>query len=407
MIIHNQELLKSFYEHDKINVAIVSDIYFPTFGGATFVVDNLAKSLNATGMVNAVVVTGEVKGYQDKVDYPVIRCKSLAIPKSLGDSLPIPNYDKNFKKLIDELNIDVVDVHTVFGVCTYFMNYAKKNNLPIAFHGHSKFNQEYPTIVKFAPVCKYMINRAYKIVKKADMVLPVSNNTMQEYLKFGVKNQMRVLSNATDLVECAEPDLAFSYVEKMHGITKDFENVLVFVSRIEAECKNIWFMLDSLKILSEKGLNFKTIIIGDGKDLEKVKKTVQKIGLSDKIVFTGEIRDRQVLSYYLYRADLNIFPSVKDTFSLTKTESASQKTPTLAIENTGAGEGIVDGENGFLSKEIKEDFADKILFALSDKNMLKIVSVNAQKTLGKNWDYIANESVEIYQKLIEEKVKTK
>ena len=73
MKIHNEHLLEKFFKHEKENIAIFSDIFYPSLGGATFVVDHLAKALHERGNVNVVVVTGEVKGHTDNVDYPVKR----------------------------------------------------------------------------------------------------------------------------------------------------------------------------------------------------------------------------------------------------------------------------------------------------------------------------------------------
>ena len=118
MKIHNFEMLKEFYKGDKLNVAIVTDIFFPTHGGVSFVVDNLAKAFLKSGKVNVAVFTGKVKGYTDTAPYPVIRVNSFPIPKAWGDSLPLPKLDCKLKKLIKELDIicpDIIHLHNIHG----------------------------------------------------------------------------------------------------------------------------------------------------------------------------------------------------------------------------------------------------------------------------------------------------
>ncbi len=399
MTINNKELLNEFFKHEKLNVAIVTDIFFPTRGGVSFVVDNLARALISSGKANVAVFTGDVKGYQDNAPYPVIRTKSFPIPKAWGDSLPLPAFDGKLKKLIDEIGFDVVDVHSVFGIATFFIKYAKKRGLPIVYHGHGKFDGEYPTYVKFKPVCNFMVKRGYKIVNKADLVMPVSNNTKENYVRNGVTKPALVLPNATDLTECCDKEEAFSYVKNAHGILENEQNVLLIVTRLEMECKNFAFLLDSLKKVKDKAVPFKLLIVGGGRDKNKIEEKINENGLTSQVIMVGEIKDRKILSYYYRRADLFVFPSVKDNCCLVKLESAGQFTPTVAIENTGSGENIIDGENGYLSAENEDLYADKIIQALSDKERLAIVSNNAKETLAQSWKDRARTLLEEYQKL--------
>lgn len=402
MQIHNEKLLENFYSKDKLNVAIVTDIFFPTFGGVSFVVDNLAKAFMASGKVNVAVFTGAVKGYQDNAPYPVIRAKSFPIPKSWGDSQPVPAIDKKLKKLIEKMQIDVVDVHSVWGMSTFFMKYAKKNGLPIVYHGHGMFDSEYPTYIKFKPICKNLVKRGYKIVNKADLVMPVSNITKENYRKNGVDRPMQVLPNATDMTESIDISIANKTIYEKHGISDSFNNVFVFASRLEMECKNIGFLLESLKAIKEAGVQFKMLIVGGGKDKDNIVNLAEKLGIINDIVMAGEVFDRDLLKCYYRRADLHLFPSVKDSCALTKFEAASQFTPTIAIENTGVSEEINDGINGYISTNNVNDYSSKIISAITDRERLKEISHMANKTLVKSWNASAQTCIEQYYRLLEE-----
>ncbi len=384
MKIHNEHLLAPFYEKKKKNVAIFSDIFYPSLGGVTFVVNNLANALIENGNFNVVVVTGDVKGHKDNVPYPVIRTKSFPIPKAIGDSLPLPAFDRKFKRLLENLNIDVIHTHTVFGIACYGNKFAKKHNIPVIFHGHSKFNEEYQAILKCKPLSAIVARRAFRVVNKADLVVAVSKNTENVYKKQRVNKDIVVVSNATEMTPC-DREKAFGYIEEKYGIAKDEKNVMLFVARIEIKTKNIDFLLDSLDFMKKKIPNFKLFIVGDGKDFSALQKLVLEYGFEENVILTGQIRDREILKYYLCRSDLFVFPSVVDTSCLVKYEAATQGTPTLAIENTGASEEIVDGENGFLSAYNVESFGEKIVEIFSDKEKLEKVSQNASSTLGKTW----------------------
>ena len=114
-----------------------------------------------------------------------------------------------------------------------------------------------------------------------------------------------------------------------------------------------------------------------------------------------------MIKYFYKRADLFTFPSVVDNCPLVKFEAATQSTPTLAIENTGASEEIVDGENGFLSRYNSQSFGEKIVEIFSDKEKLAQVSKNACSSLGKTWKEKAIVLEEIFLEQIEKKRKSK
>lgn len=406
MKIHNEHLLKAFYEHKKRNIAIFSDIFYPSLGGVTFVVNNLANALIENGNFNVVVVTGDVKGHKDNVPYPVIRTKSFPIPKAIGDSLPLPNFDRKFKKLLEKLNIDIIHSHTVFGIACYGNKFAKKHNIPVVFHGHSKFNEEYQAILKCKPISAIVARRAFRVVNKADIVVAVSQNTKNVYKTQKVKRDIVVVSNATEMSPC-DKNKAFEYIEEKYGIAKEQPNVMCLVARIELKTKNIDFLLDSLEVVKEKLPNFKLVIVGDGKDFSALKSLVLEKGLQEHIVLTGQIKDREVIKYFYKRADLFTFPSVVDNCPLVKFEAATQSTPTLAIENTGASEEIVDGENGFLSRYNSQSFGEKIVEIFSNQEKLAQVSKNACSSLGKTWKEKAIVLEEIFLEQIEKKRKSK
>ena len=75
MRINNKNLLNDFYKHNKLNVLVLTDIFFPSFGGVSFVADNLCNGLIETNKATVVLVTGYVSGYKDKEDYAILEQK--------------------------------------------------------------------------------------------------------------------------------------------------------------------------------------------------------------------------------------------------------------------------------------------------------------------------------------------
>lgn len=90
------------------------------------------------------------------------------------------------------------------------------------------------------------------------------------------------------------------------------------------------------------------------------------------------------------RADLLCFPSLYDNFGLVKVEAAAYKTAGVFIKNSCAGYGVTDGVNGYLSENTTQQFAEKIIRALSDRENLKKVGENASRDLYISWSDCAD-----------------
>ncbi len=403
MKIHNPQKLEDFYNHEKTNVAIITDIFEPSVGGVENVTQNLCNAYNKNGLCNIALITGNAKGYEDKEDFLIIRTKSIKIPKKWGESQPVPNLDKKFKKLLEKMNIDVFHVHTVYGLASFAKKFAKKHNIPIVFHAHSKFSEEMPTIIKSKLISNIVIKRNYKFANNTDKIIAVSNGTKQNYLSHKVtKPEISIIPNTSNFELNTNENEIFEYFKTKYNIEKNIP-ILLFVGRLEMKCKNLDFLFNSLKILKEKNFDFKMLIVGGGTDEENLKTLSKNLGLEQNIIFAGKITDKNLLSKYYYFADLFCFPSTVDNCPVVKFEAASQKTPILAIKNSASCENVVDNCNGYSCELNEEDYAHKIIEIFSDKQKLTKVSENAFKTLNVGWNNVSKQILEIFDEVIKSK----
>ena len=145
------------------------------------------------------------------------------------------------------------------------------------------------------------------------------------------------------------------------------------------------------------------LIVGGGTDEENLKILSKNLGLEQNIIFAGKITNKNLLSKYYYFADLLCFPSTVDNCPIVKFESASQKTPILAIKNSASCENVVDNNNGYSCELNEEDYANKIIEIFSDKQRLTKVSENAFKTLNVGWNNVSKQIFKIFDEVIKNK----
>ena len=137
------------------------------------------------------------------------------------------------------------------------------------------------------------------------------------------------------------------------------------------------------------------------KKIKILKKKIKEYKLSDRVIMTGKITDRDILSTIYYRAKLFVFPSLFDASSLVQIEAASQKTPTIFIEGSVTSDTVTNNVNGFKAPNDLEEFTNRIIEILNDKKLYEQVRENAHRDLAKSWETISKETYQIYLDIID------
>lgn len=388
----------------KLTIGIFNDSFFPMTDGVCMVVDNYARRLVKYANVIVFVPNYFGSNFDDSVfPYKVVRCSSLKT-FFLDYTLPIPKLDLKFKKELEKYELDIVHIHSPFTLGEAGLKYAKKHNIPCIATMHSQFKQDFQKAVKNDKFATVLNNRLIKIFNKCDECWAVNKEVARIFYEdYHYKCLPRVMNNATEMTPVANIKKAHEYINNKYKI-KDSEIVFLFVGRINT-LKNIFFIVDSLKILKDKKpkLKWKMLFVGSGQDEGKLKEKIKELNLEKEVLMCGKVTNREELSYYYSRADLMLFPSIYDASSIVQIEAASQKTPTVFLENTATSSTVTNNVNGFISKNTINDYTNKIIEILENKKLYKEVAENAYRDLYKNWDDTVEEAYHLYQEMINEK----
>lgn len=387
----------------KLNIAMFSDSFYPIVGGRENVIDNLMRGLKPHA--NAFLLTSTFKGQKKFIEdsalpYEVIRTKSLRLTKN--EYLCLIN--RKTKKLIEQKikngEIDIIHTQTKYALAKYALKLGKKYNIPVVTTCHTNYSLQYKNQLKYPIIYNLFLNHVKKIINKMDGVITVSNYMKLELNKLGIVKPITVIPNGTDLIQYC--DLSFNKVEiKSKYNLNNSDYIFIFVGRI-TPLKNINLIFDTLQILKNKKINYKMLFIGGG-DIEKYKQLSIEKNLEEMVVFTGPITNREEISKLYSISDLNLFPSIIETFGLTIQESGVLSTPSVTIKNSVTSENIIHNKNGFISNNTAEDFANTILSAIADKENLKQIGINAKQTFNTSWNEIAIKHIEEYKKILKNK----
>ena len=368
------------------------DNFYPTIDGVVLVIDNLAKMLSKYNDVTVVVPYTNTIDEDFTRPYDVVRIGSIHIPFSEYRVGKITTkLSRNYKKLIEK-DFDIIHIHSPFMIGKLGLKIAKELNIPCIATMHTRFDFEIRKIINSNLIVNKVIKNLIKVYNRADKCIAVNNAMVNVFKDYGYKYELVVIYNGTDLLPSKEKNI--SNVNKLYDIDEN-ELVFLFVGRL-TDIKNIFFILDSLKLLKEDGINFKMLYVGTGPDENKLKNEIVKYNMQNSVILTGRLTDRILLSSIYRRADLFLFPSLFDASSLVQIESAVNETPGLFIEGSVTSDTVINNVSGFTSKLDIVEYKNRIKEIINDKKLLKKVSINARKMLGKNWKEIADVTYDLY-----------
>jgi len=154
------------------------------------------------------------------------------------------------------------------------------------------------------------------------------------------------------------------------------EDYFLFVGRLDIPYKKVDIVVNAFNLLNEK-----LIVVGDGKDLEKLKRIAKS-----NIEFVGWKSGKQLVEY-MARARALIIPSEED-FGLVAVESQACGTPVIAYGKGGCIDTVKDGKTGILFYEQTVDSlvaAVRRFIILEDQFKLEEIRKNSLKFSRENF----------------------
>lgn len=152
---------------------------------------------------------------------------------------------------------------------------------------------------------------------------------------------------------------------------------LLFIGRI-VEDKGIFDLISSV---SQLECNVQLTVIGDGPDLEAAKQLVNKLDISSRVFFKGQLPHFQ-LSAYLESTTLVVVPSNNyyEGFPRVIMEAWAYKKPVI-VSNVGGVKAFVEhGVNGLIFEQgDKVGLLSSLQLLIKDKNLLSNIQQGASK----------------------------
>jgi N-acetyl-alpha-D-glucosaminyl L-malate synthase BshA len=227
----------------------------------------------------------------------------------------------------------------------------------------------------FFEITKFSIENSNGITCVSDYLKKLTEKT------FNIKRELEVIHNFVDTEKYRRDE---SVIKKMKaGNSNAFDSSFIekddlVISHISnfRPVKRIHNIIKAFCFISRE-VKAKLLLIGDGPEVTRCRVMADKLGLLDRIYFTG-IQENIVPLLNL--SDIYMLPSKSESFGLSALEALSCSVPVIGTGVGGLPEVVEDGKSGFLvDPDDVDDIAESALKILGDPCLRQNMSREARK----------------------------
>ena len=233
---------------------------------------------------------------------------------------------------------------------------------------------------------KKLLKRHSDEIKYSDYFIVPSNFVKKSIQYHGIsENKIKIVPYGVD-------SFKFNFIKK--NVNHNEKVRFLFVGNV-SEIKGIYYLFEAFKQLNNKDILI-DVAGGDGND--DIFKPYK-----DYVNFLGRIRRDKMPEVYK-NADILVFPSLAEGFSLCVLEALSSGLPCIVTQNSGVSDIISNGENGFIIPiQDIEGIKEKILWFVNNKNKIEDMSIKARELAEKyNWSRYYNQYSNTIIQILEE-----
>ena len=316
-------------------------------------------------------------GYGTKdQDDRVFRYHALPAPTARGYYLPIP-FSWHTKRRVRSLGLDVIHVHAPFLLGRLGLITGRRLGIPVVFTYHTRYDLYTHYAPVLGPSLKALVGgMTTRFSNRCQGVIAPTPSIRDILLKNGVTTPISVVPTGVDTEEFLTFDATWA---KKAFALEDDDAVLVTVGRLGQE-KNLGFLLEVMTRLPQ---HVRLMIVGDGPLRSSLKADAERLGLKERVIFTGQL-GRDKLASALWASDLFVFSSTTDTQGVVLLEARLANLPIIALDAPGARDLITHGEDGFLIEDVSPDtFAQHIKAILTDPVLKEKLVTRARQEIQK------------------------
>ena len=192
-------------------------------------------------------------------------------------------------------------------------------------------------VVSIFHTCDTQDDRLSKAIVAHSDLVGARSAKIEDYLKQKIGYKQRIIRVVSGVPQ--------QYLKGTIERSSAQKHKFIFVGKLIAR-KHVSEMIDAFAKMPIH-YNYQLEIVGDGLEKSKLEAKVNKLKLSDKVVFTGRI-SRDEVAARMREADCFVMTSSNETFGLVYLEAMAAGCLVIGSRGEGIDGIVIDGENGFL-----------------------------------------------------------
>lgn len=243
---------------------------------------------------------------------------------------------------------DIVHVNILTNIGLFALYLKKRYNIPYVITEH--WSRYLPIRNEFNNPLEIFITRL--ITYYSNGISTVSLCLKEAMIAKGINHKrFYIISNGVDFI---------LFRNQQNNISKD-RKVFSHISCFDDKAKNITGIVKSIHKLALQRNDFVCLLVGDGKDREKIQRLVDELNIQEFVKFAGVVEGIELVNVY-NQADFTIMFSNYENMPVVIPESFACGKPVIAARVGGIPE-IITEQNGIL---VNPGDIDSFVNALND-----------------------------------------
>lgn len=374
-----------------MRIAFFTDTYLPSRDGVVTSILLAKTELEKLGHQVFVFAPEPDAGAHREADVHYFR--SVRFRRYQGYRVPI--FPTNKCEILDELKVDVIHNHGLAFMALRSMFAGRTLKRPVVTTWHTNLTEAVryynftgvPDDVAVRLIWIYMRS----LLRRSEVVIAPTEAIRSELRSYAPDiRRLEVVPTGVDLERFSQ-QVDGTAVRSRYDLAG--RKMILHLGRIASE-KNLDLVLEGFANLSRRQAEVVLFVAGEGPAKERYVQRAKELGIADRTIFTGFVKDEELPAYYA-ACDLFTIASKFETQGLVVLEAMATGKPVVGIDFRAVAELIEDNKNGYLFQESPESWTAAVEKALRAPPELKMEARRRAEHFSQTEG--ARRLVEIYQ----------
>lgn len=329
-----------------MNIAIITDTYFPDINGVTSSIYTLSEALKSQGHCVYIFTVSEPKSLLRKLkaDPTVYRLPSLPLIFLKPHRAAVP-FSVRMLRMMRKLKIDIIHTQTEFFLGFAGLNISTSLRIPV-IHTYHTMLEDYTHYIAGKLASPRFARQFSKVFcNLADSVIVPTSKVEKTLHSYGVTTPIYVIPTGINLAPFSidnYSNIEIESLKKSLGIDPSHK-VILCLGRVARE-KSIHLIISEMPNIIRALPDAKLLIVGDGPALPNLRALAKSTGVENHVTFSGAVPYNEIAKYYRL-GDVFMSCSITETQGLTYYEAMASGLPIVARQDDSLSSILENGVN--------------------------------------------------------------